>query len=441
MKTQFAPTERQYEAWEKLNDNSTNEILYGGGARWGKSYFGCAWIIIQCISKPGSAWIIGRNELKRLRQTTLLTFFEVAKSLGISEQFNYNAQESVITFVNGSRVFLIDLSYMPSDPNYDRLGSYGITGVFIDEAQEIDAKAVNILKGRFSLLEWEWWDTIPKALYTCNPAKNWIYSEFYKKKKEGRLESNKAFIPSLVTDNPHIKQEYINQLKTADKVTVERLLRGNFEYDDTPGRLFEYDAIIDMQTNNAEVWERYISVDAARKGKDLAIIYVWDGLKLLEYIKIQKCTNTELEQRIQSKAGQYSIGMRNVVVDEDGVGGGIVDHLRCKGFVNNSTPIPGKNWEKPNYQNLKTQCYFKLAEYVNASKINMWCMQGNDWEQLCEELDVIVEKDIDKDGKKKIISKDDVKDKLGRSPDFADALMFRMYFELKQKKKMIFSVI
>jgi hypothetical protein len=35
---------------------------------------------------------------------------------------------------------------MPSDPNYDRLGSYGITGVFLDEAQEIDYMAINVLK-------------------------------------------------------------------------------------------------------------------------------------------------------------------------------------------------------------------------------------------------------------------------------------------------------
>jgi hypothetical protein len=50
-------------------------------------------------------------------------------------------------------IFLIDLSYMPSDPNYDRLGSYGITYAFIDEAQEISEQAINVLKGRYSKLQ------------------------------------------------------------------------------------------------------------------------------------------------------------------------------------------------------------------------------------------------------------------------------------------------
>jgi len=123
---------------------------------------------------PGSAWLVGRKELKRLRQTTLLTFFEVLKDFGINEKlYNYNSQESVVTWQNGSKIFLVDLSYMPSDPNYDRLGSYGLTGAFIDEAQEIDAKVPNVLKGRYSVLKDKKgrWQTTPKVLYTCNPGK------------------------------------------------------------------------------------------------------------------------------------------------------------------------------------------------------------------------------------------------------------------------------
>ena len=37
---------------------------------------------------------------------------------------------------------------------------------------------------------------------------------------------------------------------------------------------------------------------------------------------------------------------------------------------------------------------------------------------------------IDKDSKLSILSKDKVKDLIGRSPDYSDALMMRMYYEL-----------
>jgi hypothetical protein len=60
---------------------------------------------------------------------------------------------------------------MPSDPNYDRLGSYSLTAIGIDEAQEIESKAISVLRGRLSLLEGNGWKTTPKILYTCNPSK------------------------------------------------------------------------------------------------------------------------------------------------------------------------------------------------------------------------------------------------------------------------------
>jgi len=50
---------------------------------------------------------------------------------------------------------------------------------------------------------------------------------------------------------------------------------------------------------------------------------------------------------------------------------------------------------------------------------------------LIEELEQIKSKDIDKDTKLKIVSKDEIKEVLGRSPDFSDTLMMRSYFEYK----------
>ncbi len=40
---------------------------------------------------------------------------------------------------------------------------------------------------------------------------------------------------------------------------------------------------------------------------------------------------------------------------------------------------------------------------------------------------------MDKDVKRRIISKDEIKEPLGRSPDFADRLMMRMYFEVQKQ--------
>ena len=73
----WKPSPRQEQALEILNDNIHTEIFYGGGAGGGKSYLGCAWLILNCIDYPGTRWLMGRAILKSLKESTLLTFFHL----------------------------------------------------------------------------------------------------------------------------------------------------------------------------------------------------------------------------------------------------------------------------------------------------------------------------------------------------------------------------
>ena len=51
-------------------------------------------------------------------------------------------------------------------------------------------------------------------------------------------------------------------------------------------------------------------------------------------------------------------------------------------------------------------------------------------ENIIKELDLV--RDASKEDKKKsVTSKDDIKRSLGRSPDYADCVMMRMFFELR----------
>lgn len=435
---------RQHEAWGYLHDTKTKEVLFWGGARGGKSWFWCQWIILEALSKPWSAWLIGRNELKKLKQTTLLTFFEVIDKLGLRGEMKYNEPLGMIKFPRQDVViFLVDLSYQPSDPKYNRLGSYSLTGYFIDEAQEVKVDAINILRARTSLLSGEddegnKWQTTPKALYTCNPDKGWIYQDFWKPFKNKVMPDDKVFIPALVQENTLIpkrdRDEYVANLLKSDKVTIERMLYGNFDYDETPWRLFEYDAILNMFWVNQKRYGRMaITCDVARLGWDNCIIYVWNGYTVVhvEQFKMEKLTYTE--QRLTELAQKFAVPLNRILVDEDGIGAWVVDHLGCRGFMANLTPISplSKKYlpeKKRNYQNLKTQVYCMLSERVNSGIINI--TDDSIREKLVEELDLITYVDIDNDWRIKITPKDDMKAQLGRSPDFADALAMRMWFDL-----------
>jgi hypothetical protein len=144
---------------------------------------------------------------------------------------------------------------------------------------------------------------------------------------------------------------------------------------------------------------------------------------------MQRTDAKEVEASIRRHAMLYQVPQSNILYDADGVGSYLRSYLDGgKAFVNASKPINNEN-----YRNLKTQCYYKLAEYVNGNKIRM---AAKEWrKEITEELEQIKAVVPSEDGKLAITSKDDVKANIGRSPDFADMMAMRMFFEVKQKSK------
>jgi len=357
--------------------------------------------------------------------------------LKVGEDFTFNAMEGIIRFANGSEILLKDLGWYPSDPNYDALGSLEITGAFIDEANEVKGKAKNIVASRIRYKLDEFGIT-PKLLMTCNPAKNWVYSEFYKPKKNGTIAKHREFIQALVQDNPFISKHYIENLKKLDKNSRERLYYGNWEYDDDPAKLYGIDEIHDLFTNTAEESdEMFISADIARFGNDKTVVILWEGLKGTIYHFAKKSTK-EVAEIIKQKAGNKQVRFSRIIIDEDGIGGGVLDQISgAKGFLNGSKAIQPYESQldetlKKNYGNLKAQCAFKLQEYMRKGLVQIVC-DDEVRDLLTEEMEQIKEKNIDKDGRIFLVGKDVIKENIGRSPDFFDAVMMRMFFELQKE--------
>lgn len=435
MKLNWEFTDKQLLAIHYLEDDKHTEIFYGGGAGGGKSRLGCSWLIKNCIKYSGSRWLMGRAHLKDLKASTLLTFFEVCKDSGLIKDihYKYNQMDGIITWYNGSTVFLKDLFAYPSDPEFDSLGSTEYTGGFIDEISEITIKAKMIVMSRirFKLDEF---GIIPKLLMASNPSKNFAYYEFYRPSKDGTLASYRIFLPALATDNPFISKHYIENLKKLDKNSKERLLYGNFEYDDDPTKLFHYDSIIDLFTSGAKRGEIYVIVDAAGFGRDKCMISFWDGWFVEDIEMRENISSKELDELLLVNGVPRS----HCLVDEIGVGFGLIKDLPgIKGFVSNARPFKTKREAKEtkqNYKNLKAQCWFELADAVNAGKIGITRdLNIKIKSLLIEDLEQMKHKNPEKDAPLEVSSKDDLKEMLGRSTDVGDALMMRMFFELRPR--------
>lgn len=270
----FAPSERQYELWNYLqpdhcphcggsienvfvgHDREGNPqykpqctqchsqdlpqiILGGGAAGGGKSYIGSCWVISSCMQFENIRAVVARKTIKSLKESTFNTIKTVMKNWGLKEgeNFKINNLEGTVTFWNDSVILLKELDDLPSDPNFERLGSSEFTIAFIDEVSEISEKAIEVL---FSRLRWRTHETfkIPRMLMTTNPCMTWVRSRFVQDEDGNpvKCRESEVFVRFSLYDNPDIgfRQIYEAALnKITDKATKERLKYGNWDFTDT----------------------------------------------------------------------------------------------------------------------------------------------------------------------------------------------------------------
>ena len=232
-------TEKQALAFEILSDDTTTELLFGGGAGGGKSMFGCGWLIYLSLRYTEIRCFMGRESLEDFKKSTMLSFIDTCTLWGlkVERDYHHNQPDKYFHFhKTGSRVYYSELSFYPSDQNYDYLGSTEYTAAFIDEANQVTAKAKSVIRSRVRY-KLEQNGLKPKLLLTCNPSKGYLYSEFYKPSKDNSLSADKKFIQALVTDNWYIDVSYITNLEGLDKESKERMLFGNWEYDSDPSAM------------------------------------------------------------------------------------------------------------------------------------------------------------------------------------------------------------
>ena len=415
----MALTIKQIQAMRLLTDETTDYVGYGGAAGGGKTFLGCLWLLSLGLAVKGAKFFIGRDNIKDTRASVVKTFCEITRQIGYN---GFKLNDIGVVFDNGTEIELLDLTYYPyKDPLFERLGSKEYTAGWIEEASQVNYLAFEILKTRVG--RWKNENVKSKILCTFNPRKNWIDDVFYRpfvNKKE--LESTK-FIYALPVDNPYLPADYLKRLhELKDNATKQRLLYGNFEYDDDPTTLIDFDRI-------SNFWERhptgsgirYITADIARFGSDKAVIMLWDGYMIMDITTLDTSKTTEIQNIIRSLQAKQGVLIHRVIVDDDGIGGGVVDTLGCNGFVNNSSP------RDKIYNNLKSECGYKLAALFDSMSIS--ANVDNDTRDIINrELGQLKTYDSDKDGKLKIMPKEEIKKNIGHSPDYLDNFIMRTWF-------------
>jgi hypothetical protein len=426
----FTPTLKQNEIFQLFNDDITTEVVYGGSLASGKSYLIASLLVMKCLQYAGIRIGLARNNITTLKKTTVISIMEVLGDWGLTEEhYNYNQQSGIIKFFNGSEVILVELQFLPSDPQYTRLGGQLFTFGVIDEAGEVDEHAKQIFQSRIGRWKNNTLNIKPFLLMCCNPSKNFLYREYYTPFKSGTLKNYQRFVQALPSDNQYITTDYISNLQqTLSLNERRRLLYGEWETADDVTNLFKHSDIqlaYDTSIMFPEDKTMRLSADIAFTN-DSCVFVVWSGLDVVKIIKFDSLKDTTILAKIKEICLTYNIKTNNISYDADGVGLYIKQHYPSAVEVHNN----GKTIKSHGYINLKTELYFKLKEVIETGKLKFSTQDYR--KEIEEELSVIKHKPKENlTNKIELISKADMKRFLGRSPDFSDALAYGMIHHLK----------
>ena len=422
----FEPNPKQELCLKYLRDKTTRYILYGGSKGCGKTRIGCYWLIENCLTYPGTRWIIGKAHLTEIYRSVLKTFQEIIKDWNIVHLVNYNQQRNIITFKNGSEIFLIDLYPNPSDLEYNDLSGIEVTGIFIDELSEIDNRAFEVLKTllRYKLREN---NLTPKILAASNPCLGWPFHLWYRPWEERKLDKSYAFVQALPKDNlMHLGQEYIEQLETMEEGPLKERYLGNWYYDLSDDELFNIQQLQNcfynydfININNTT----YLCADIADLGNDRTCISIYRGWSLIKLEFITQKDQLVVLTKIQELMKEFKITPNHVICDNNGIGGYISAFIKGSiRYIPHMKSINGAN-----FKNIKSQLMYHYANKINKLEVN-FDMPYND--DIAKELTAYKKKI--KNEIHDITSKEEVKRKLkGKSPDIADSIYLRSYFDLK----------
>lgn len=261
-------------------------------------------------------------------------------------------------------------------------------------------------------------EQVPDDVARVLPSKQWVE----RMKTKYRVRDAEEQGGTGVRLNPVYEVRVLGQFPSQGELAVVPM----FEVENAQAREIDI-------TNPENTWPVVVSCDPARAGDDETVIALRQGkhVRLVDVIQGQDTMQTA--GKILNVAREYNphslYGRPVIVVDEIGIGAGVIDRLReqheFRVVAYNASAAPAETNKAKNvrpgglgggYPNARSELWFEFAE---------------DW---LPELDLDEDEDlladlcapeyrIDSQGRRVVEPKEETKKRLGRSPDRADAVM------------------
>lgn len=203
------------------------------------------------------------------------------------------------------------------------------------------------------------------------------------------------------------------------------------EWPDNGGEGFIPMYLVKQSLETAEIRGiKTMGIDIARSGKDETVFAFFDGNTQLPFYSMRSKDLVEIAAKAEEF---YRQGWNIIALDDTGVGAGVTDILKSRGvnchpvnFAGMPKGFLNKAYRK--FQNARAEMYFNLDDELKRSQIKLL-----DNRKLHQEITAIR---IETSGEKYLLeNKEDIRKRLGRSPDRADATVLARYaLKLKERE-------
>lgn len=171
--------------------------------------------------------------------------------------------------------------------------------------------------------------------------------------------------------------------------------------------------------------QKRLGIDVARFGSDATVIFPRQGLAAFNYVEMRGATGPEVSARVALAKQRWKGEVLTFVDTTGGYGASVEDSLNLAG--EQITPVNfSSKADDPRYFNKRSEMWFRMAEWVKKGGCLPKCQKLK--KELCEPVYIF------RNGKFALEEKDQIKKRLGFSPDVADALCVT-FFSVDQPAK------
>lgn len=222
--------------------SGSDETLFGGAAGGGKSEFVLGALVTFCLLVPGAQVVAFRRTFPYLKRSLILKLLpRIPKFIA-----RYNSSDHAWVFANGSRY---EMAYMKHENDIYNYQSAELAWIAFDELTQFTEAQYKYLSSRARpggvvLKRTQQLGLKPSVIATANPGgigHLWVKGRFIDPASVNTLFHSAAtqdepdpltrhFLPSLMTDNPHLDQkQYRRQLQAMDPILRKAFLEGNWD--------------------------------------------------------------------------------------------------------------------------------------------------------------------------------------------------------------------